>query len=423
MKILGQDEKAQPKPQAVAGLGKTPEQLKEWLDMLKSAAGLVAGLATVFYFFGFIVTSTRLLNYGISDFSLLQARYVATGILFVSLAALSIYPAYFSAQVFARWLAGHGWWLVGGKSSPSPLVLKIPVSQSALATKMAADLSVKPGGLVSSALNTPLPSAGQPQAPAAEEKSQEVPITVNTSLVNPTVAELLKSTPITPHSMPVQGMIYLDQDTSISSIVLDALPENLRLMGTWYGLLGLLLVTNLIALAIFTFISMPTWLGHQTLSAGVFAQAMWDNFQGAQGWYWLCLLFGLILALVLRGVPESLRLVGIPNAFWGVAALLILLVFMIPLYTQQIYPSVAPSLGGGRTIPVQLVADSASAPTLAQLVPVQPDAPVKTVKVDLLDENDKAFFLLVPGPSAGQVYAVRIDKALVKGVVFLESGR
>jgi hypothetical protein len=39
------------------------------------------------------------------------------------------------------------------------------------------------------------------------------------------------------------------------------------------------------------------------------------------------------------------------------------------------------------------------------------------------DENDKAFFLLVPGPSAGQVYAVRIDKDLVKGVLFLQLGR
>jgi hypothetical protein len=317
------------------------------------------------------------------------------------------------------------------------LVLKAPVAQAVSAAKTEPDLPVKPSGLLSSISFTPPapaappPATGQPAepstpAPAAEQKpdldwllGQQVPI-----VFNPQVARIMgevkmpQPTPKPTYTLPVQGTIFLDQDTSISSIVLDALPENLRLMGTWYGLIGLLLVTNLIALAIFTFISMPTWLGQQTLSAGVFAQAMGDNFQRAQAWYWLCLLFGLILALVVRGVPEGRRFLGIPNTFWGVAGLLILLLFMVPIYSQQLYPWVAPSLGGGKTIPVQLVADSASAQTLAQLVPMESDAPAKTVKVDLLDENDKAFFLLVPGLSSAQVYAVRIDKDLVKGVLF-----
>lgn len=320
------------------------KQVKGWLDPWKELATTIVGLAGILYAIGFVLTNIYLLRYGISDFSLLKARYVATGALFVTIATLSIYPMYYVSMFVLEWLIQRKSWL----------------------------FSLEP----------------------------EQPLAI--TMARQKLLEL--ATPIN----------WLDE-------LLDLIPVTYRPYLVWLGLLLIFLFTNLVSVIVYTFVSQPAWLLQRDFSIQVLLQAMETNYRSATGWYLACAIFGIILAITVRGIRIGGRLLKIPNYFWSAAGLLIALLWMIPTYAQQIHPNIASAFGGGSTVTVQLVADDKSAPTLAQIVPLespQTDKATKTIPLKLLDENDKVFILILVDSSSQQERAVRVSKDLVKGVLF-----
>jgi len=67
------------------------------LAKFKDAANLLTSVGIISYAAGFIAVNTNLLRYGISDLSLLNARYVNAGFFFLFLLALTLvwYPPLF----------------------------------------------------------------------------------------------------------------------------------------------------------------------------------------------------------------------------------------------------------------------------------------------------------------------------------------
>jgi len=75
--------------------------VKEGVELARRTFGLSAGVLGLSYVFGFIIVNTNLLKYGVYEFSLIRARYVAAGLLFVFLITLPLSLS----LVFHRWFS------------------------------------------------------------------------------------------------------------------------------------------------------------------------------------------------------------------------------------------------------------------------------------------------------------------------------
>lgn len=71
-------------------------QPKDVLSILKDAVTLLGSVGAISYAAGFIIVRTYLLQYGISDLSLLAPRYVSVGLFFFIITGLILVPAYFA---------------------------------------------------------------------------------------------------------------------------------------------------------------------------------------------------------------------------------------------------------------------------------------------------------------------------------------
>lgn len=366
-----------------------PRDIKSLLEPWHSMLSSILSLAGLIYAIGFIVVSNSLLRYGISDFSLLQARYITTGVVFVFMLTVSAYPAYYASPLLFVLLWKHlPAWL-----SAEPLPLVVPAQPEP------------------SASGTNKPTVSQPPA---ESSANAVARPGRLS----DIAAAAKRPVLTMAEQSLASeVIDVERDKLLSQWmpILWNVPLPLRPYLAWGLVVGFMLLINGGSLIIFTFLSTLPQLD-PTLIAGAFWQRLWNIFVTAWPWYAVCVLFGLLSYLVIHGVPEGRRLLKIPNRFWVIVGLGLLLIWLVPLYVYQLYPRLSPILGGGKTTTVQLIAYDNADATLARLIPLDPNSG-KTVEVELIDENDKVLFVLVKNPSSQQFDAIRISKDLVAGIV------
>ncbi len=365
-----------------------PRDIKSLLEPWHSMLSSILSLAGLIYAIGFIVVSNSLLRYGISDFSLLQARYITTGVVFVFMLAVSAYPAYYASPLLLEFL-----W----KRLPKWLSADTPPLF----------VTTKPE---LSATDTTKSTVSQPPA--------ESPTSAVTRMRRPSdIAAETRPVLVMPKQSRASEVIYVDPDKVSSQLIpiLWNVPSTLRPLLAWGAAVALILLINGGSLAIFTFLSTLPQFEPAPISVA-FWQRFWNIFVTAWPWYVVCMLFGALSNLVIQGVPEGWRLLKIPNRFWAIVGLGLLLIWLVPLYVYQLYPRLSPILGGGKTTTVQLIAYDNADATLARLIPLDPNSG-KTVEVELIDENDKVLFVLVKNSSSQQFDAIRISKDLVAGIV------
>lgn len=102
----------------------------EMQDQIKEVISFLGGIGAISYAAGFIVVTTNLLQYGISDLNLLNARYVSAGFFFIFLLGLTMVPAinliYFTSHIMGHKLENPPikYPLVNVPSSPVPTSCK-----------------------------------------------------------------------------------------------------------------------------------------------------------------------------------------------------------------------------------------------------------------------------------------------------------
>jgi hypothetical protein len=423
-----------------------PNSLLDFLNPWKDLATAVLGLAGLFYVVGFVVTNTYLSSYGINDFTLLKARYIATGTLFLLLAVLVIYPAYFMTRYLISW--------VFQKADQLYLdVLKTWATSYATRAQIAA--------MRRELAQMPTEVAEKCSVLLADEEAalREDPTRKNET----------------------------DVGSAQSTIMQTLVSYSPQLMSKLYGIYvysGLLLISGilisgLISATAFAFLSRPWWFGRTDIDMTSWWHWMLNSaFEEFGPWYIGCSIFGVILGVMSGGLLEGTlfshllgqqrpkrsalsasrkqlsaresgyKVYGLPPAYWGIMAALFLTLWIIPDFARSIYPLISPALGGGKPSTVQLIADGESAPVVTALIPVEvtyraspapksvgnkvvkssgqePVKAIKTVEVEVLDENDTALFLrLKPRATPNQQelwQAIRIDKSLIKATFFKEA--
>jgi hypothetical protein len=135
--------------------------------------------------------------------------------------------------------------------------------------------------------------------------------------------------------------------------------------------------------------------------------------------------------------PDEARRV----VFWAIVNLIVLFVFYIARVTTSsspalttsvialgmtitvitfalfVYPLISVRWGGGAPIKVQFTVDSKQVDIINELLQVAPTA--RTPVVELLDQTDKMYIVLIDGKTCPQKCAVEIDKSLIKGVIYI----
>jgi hypothetical protein len=340
----------------------TLEQFQDATSTWKDIFSSVIGLGAMFYAVGFVISTTRLIAFGVNDFSLLKARYIAAGVLFIMLTAFTIYPAYIVLLNLLRWLI----------LKLLPRLEQLPRPVSTLAKFLSRFLH-------------------RDETPALQVQENRL-----------------------------LSRMGLRQVWQTGRKATDELAVNMSrafaifLAFTFFSMLILLLLARP---GLFTG-------GKDVLGV---AESIWQFISSNLIWYLIwyisCWIIALVFALVL---PWNWQLGNLSRLFWGTTGILLIALLMIPIYAQQIYPQISPAFGGGKPATVELVTDDKSAVTLSQLVPMQPrasDQPATSLPVELLDENDTAYFLLVTEsavpPLKPETHAVKVEKDLVQGIVYV----
>lgn len=79
--------------------------LTRYADLISRLLGSLAGLAAIMYLLGFIITNSYLLQYGFFTFQLLQARYIASGFIFIVLSLVILAEPLYESQIISHLLA------------------------------------------------------------------------------------------------------------------------------------------------------------------------------------------------------------------------------------------------------------------------------------------------------------------------------
>jgi hypothetical protein len=336
------------------GQGQTPTlgQIKEATSTWKDVFSSVLGLGAVLYAVGFVIASIYLLSFGISDFSLLKAKYIAGGLLFILLSAFAIYPAFFVCLNLLQKLSG----LI-------PRLKFQPV-------RWLQDLPFIPVMLQF------VPAAALP---------------------------------------PFYKIALSIPDPDLLRTVLKNQSEIQKEANNFTNWLVSLLVLEVFVLFL---LARP---GLLISSSGT--DMPFSLFLSGVGYLLLCWIFALILAVI---ASWKWKRTEVRNLYWAVVGVVLITLVLLPDYALQVYPQISPAFGGGQSATVKLVADDQSVDTLSQLVPMQPSLsgqPATSLSVELLDENDAAYFLLVPASVNPQptpaTYAVKVAKDLVQGIVYV----
>jgi hypothetical protein len=329
-------------------LGQIKEVTNTWKDIFSS----VLGLGAILYAVGFVIASIYLLSFGISDFSLLKAKYIAGGLLFILLSAFAIYPAFFVCLNLLQKLSG----LI-------PRLKFQPV-------RWLQDLPFIPVMLQF------VPTAALP---------------------------------------PFYKIALSIPDPDLLRTVLKNQSEIQKEANNFTNWLVSLLVLEVFVLFL---LARP---GLLISSSG--KDMPFSLFLSGVGYLLLCWIFALILAVI---ASWKWKRTEVRNLYWAVVGVVLITLVLLPDYALQVYPQISPAFGGGQSATVKLVADGQSVDTLSQLVPMQPTLsgqPATSLPVELLDENDAAYFLLVPASAVPRLnptaHAVKVEKALVQGIAYV----
>ncbi len=138
------------------------------------------------------------------------------------------------------------------------------------------------------------------------------------------------------------------------------------------------------------------------------------------GWHVTTLagMFLLFALLERRSAPDARDRVHAA----GLLALLIAVLFVIGIktYSRVIYPVINPAFGGAQVTDVQLLIDKMKVREAGLLVPLEEGArngeACWTRTLELVDQNEMSYFVLIPDNDGGYSMGRQIDKALVVGL-------
>ncbi len=366
-------------------------QAKSLLEPLKDIGAIVLGFSGIFYVIGFVVTSTYLLGYGVNDFNLFQAHYVATGLIFLVLTTLTVYPLYFVwGYILRRTYTGSIKFWENLKTILIQSWENLKTILFGLAVKLIQILF----RLLQLNISNFNRTSKRKEAVGAGVEVFKAGVGAGAEVFKAGVGAGSEMT-----GLIQKNIEHLSRNSTATVLVFVAF--------------------SLMVAIVLTLLANPGILSGQSQGFGTM---LLETVQREASWFFACAALAFV-AFVFRVVPSSRKIYQIPRPFWAVLGILLVILTLIPAYTQRIYPLIPPTLGGGKPVSVQLVSDSASALVLGELIPVQQTStsePVKSQPVDLLDENESAYFVLVNDSMTNLAHAVRVDKGLVKGMVYLQ---
>jgi hypothetical protein len=355
-------------------------RLEPYTSVVKDGITILAGMGGIGYAAGFLIVNSSLMAWGITDVTLVKARYVSVGFLFMMHVALTLTPA----SLFT-------WALVNRACGDE---------QDELKSEPAAAFGV-----------------GVPPTPHSETTSSPL-----------TAASLLETSDSQSTEATKSGTSLLSK--VVSFIASQGRARSTALLTLWIVLTFTVMIALSVSLQYLTFNDFWADLGEETYLWNLLRQR---KLQLILFWYLPLFVAGVLLPLILIE-KESTRkrwLFSFPVRLMLIGGVLLVLLLAIKAYASDIYPRTSPAIGGGDFYLVKLSARGEKARTLAELT-APPEIPRTadqlkqygeqdyTAKwVFLLDQSDKAYFVLVLPKNCDQnkARAVEVPKDLVEGVI------
>ncbi|HEX8070750.1 MAG TPA: hypothetical protein VF546_12415 [Pyrinomonadaceae bacterium] len=343
-----------------------PGRLESYTNAIKDAITILAGVAGIGYAAGFMVVSSSLMSWGITDVTLVKARYVSVGFLFLVHAALVAAPASLLVLKLLRQIFGDA----------------LPVPAAA----------AQPAAAQSTAAEQSTPPADAPDAPAAAQAAAAEKRPASFS-----ISRFLR-----------RLFNYSGLRRGISPAVLVLLMFALTLV-----LSGVLLYAT----------STEVWNEGRDFYFWNFVRAR--KWRLLALWYTPLFGGGLLVPLVAMTISTQRWLLGIPVRLLLIGGVLLVLLFAVRTYAAEIYPRTAPALGGGDFFLVKFTTGEDKAKTLAELMDMK--AGYRPKWMWLLDQSDRSYFVLLLPPGCdgrndafavdySKMRSVEVPKDLIQGV-------
>lgn len=358
-------------------------QIDSYTKTIKDTITALAGVAGIGYAAGFMVVSSSLMIWGITDLTLVKARYVSVGFLFIIHVTIVLAPAFLFALKFIHETFGN----------MQPQLAD--ASTSALLNPAPANLEE----------NSSLSTVSQ----ESSLRQEDSPIDDSPALVSDT-----QETNVTTRSFTF--LRFLRRIFTFSKFYKGLSPLLLILL--------IFCFTILLSLILLYLTSTDVWTEGRSLY-------FW-NFLSEKKWrlllFWYIPLFvgGLLLPLFVIKISQQRWLLSIASKLLLIGGILLVFLFAVRTYASEIYPRTTPALGGGDFYLVKFTTGADKAKTLAPLMYLESEYKPKWVW--LLDQSDKSYFVLIlpngcdDKASAFDVdlyrmRAVEVPKSLVDGVI------
>ena len=419
------------------------------LTNFKDALAVVGSLGAISYATGFIILRTYLLQYGVSDLSLLAPKYIGAGILYWLLVLMLVTPVFFSSRNYIFPILAEGISKYLSRLLELFIFNCIQVILNCLSVmsgfsteQLVLSFAIK---RINQTNDKYLLFLGDSKAEEFEKIFKFYVINTfhefsflllstasDSKLARLFLGERLADIEQKPLFDIVDKNLWTILESfqtkkngqrlkTIAGVLLQVVLQALSVMLSMYWSFsssapGLYLTAKILpaivcsaaSCNILLFFLMDGKLDYQAPSEfsnliGLHSQSIFIFYKILESllfsWYLPLVIAGMLSTVVVYSGLSGNKIFGIPDRFWAVGLVSIIFLVSINTYATHVYPLVSPSLGGGNSVRVQLIGEAGDKNKNRKLVshffPVQrASSQSVSIPLCLMHQTEKSYFIL-----------------------------